>query len=145
MDTKKFIIGTLVGGVAFFLLGFVVYAVLLEGFFTANAGSATGVNRTDDMVWWALILGNLSAAALLTYIFLKWAHISTFSSGLRAGAVIGFFINVSWDFVMYGTSNLMNLSATLVDILAWTVVIAIVGGIIGAVLHAKPQAEAAAA
>jgi len=71
MDTKKFITGTLVGGVAYFFLGFLFYVVLFEGFFQSNMGSATGVQKTDDMVWWALILGNLASAALLSFIFLK--------------------------------------------------------------------------
>ncbi|GJM30648.1 MAG: hypothetical protein DHS20C17_32830 [Cyclobacteriaceae bacterium] len=145
MDTKKFITGTLVGGITFFILGFLIYAVLLEGFFAANAGSATGVDKTEHMVWWSLVLGNLSAAALLSYIFLKWAHISTFKSGLSAGAVIGLFINLSWDMTMFATSNLMSLTGALVDVVAWTIAFAIAGGVIGAVLHAKPHPEAAVA
>ena len=144
MNTKKFIIGTVAGGIAFFILGFLIYAVLLSGFFASNAGSASGVQK-EQMDWWALVLGNMSFAALLSYIFLKWAHISTFGGGLRAGAIIGLFTNLGWDLVMYGTSNLMNLSATLVDVIAWTVVVALVGGIIGAILHTKPQGEPATA
>jgi len=146
MDIKKFITGTLVGGVTHFLLGFILYGLLLESFFIANAGSATGVNRgPEDMVWWALILGSLAFAALITYIFLKWAHISTFKSGLRRGAVIGFLLGLSFDMMMYATSNLMNLTAALVDIAVGTIMMGLVGGVIGAVLHVKPQQHQAAA
>ena len=146
MDTKKFLTGTLVGGIAFFIMGYLIYGLLLEGFFTANMGTATGAQRAmDEIVWWALVVANLSLAALISYIFLKWAHISTFKSGLRAGAAIGLFLNVSIDLMMYSTSNLMNLTAAVVDIIVWTIAVAIVGGIIGAVLHAKPHSEPAAA
>jgi len=142
MDTKQFITGTLAGGVAFFILGYLIYGLLLEGFFTANAGTVTGAQRPmDEIVWWALIVANLSLAALISYIFLKWAHISTFKRGLRAGAAIGLLLNVSIDLMMYSTSNLMNFKAALVDIIVWTIAVAIVGGIIGAVLHAKPHRE----
>ena len=145
MDTKKFLTGTLVGGIAYFILGYLFYGLLLMGFFESNAGSATGVNRQmDEIVWWALILGNFAFAALLSYIFLKWAHISTFKRGLRGGAIIGFFIAASFDLIWYGTSNMMNLNAALVDIIVGTVISAIVGGVVGAVIHAKPQEKPAA-
>lgn len=144
MDTKKFLTGTLVGGITFFIMGFLIYVLLLEGFFMANGGGATDVVKTD-IEWWALILGNLASAALLTYIFLRWAHISTFISGMKAGAVLGFLVTCSFDLIMYGTSNLMNLTGTIVDIVVWTIATAIVGGVIGAVLHVKPHGEAASA
>ena len=146
MDTKKFLTGTLAGGVVYFFLGYLIYGVLLQEFYEVNSGSATGVMRADEeMVWWALILGNLAFAALITYIFLKWAHISTFKSGLRGGAAIGLLMVLSYNLTMYGVSNLSNLTATLVDIVVVTAITAIIGGVIGAVLHVKPQEEVAAA
>ena len=145
MDTKKFLTGTVVGGIAYFILGYLFYAVLFGDFFAANSGGATGVDKTENMVWWSLILGNLVGAALLTYIFLKWAHISTFKSGLRAGAVIGLLMGLSFDLVMYATSYLLNLQAALMDAVIYTVMTALVGGAIGAVLHTKSSEEPAAA
>jgi len=47
MDTKKFITGTMVGGIVFFFLGFVTYAILLPDFFAAHAGSALGVSKEE--------------------------------------------------------------------------------------------------
>ena len=145
MDTKKFLTGTVVGGITYFILGFVFYAVLFEGFFQANLGSATGVFKTDDLIWWSLLLGNFAGAGLLTYIFLKWAHISTFKSGLRAGAAIGFLMTLSWDMIGYGTGNMLNLQATLLDVVIGTIMTAVVGAAIGAVLHAKSDAAHAEA
>jgi hypothetical protein len=133
MNTNKFLLGTLAGGVALFILGYLVWGMALMGFMESNAGSATGVMKTD-MVWWSLILGNLFWGALLSYIFLKWAGISTFAGGASAGAVLGLLISGGIDFIMYGTSNLMNLTAVIVDIIANIVVMAIVGGVVGLVL-----------
>lgn len=134
MNPKQFALGTLTGGVAYFFLGFLVYAVILAGFFEANMGTATGVMKTD-MQWWPLILGNLASGALLTLVFLKWANISTFSSGASAGAIIGFLVASGYDLIMYDTSNIMNLTGTLVDIVVYTLISALVGGLIGLVLQ----------
>src|SRR5450759_2816850 len=60
MNTKKFLIGGIVGGVVYFLLGWLVYGHLLTNYFHDHSGNATGVERDmDQMIWWALILGNL--------------------------------------------------------------------------------------
>lgn len=146
MDTKKFLIGTLAGGIVYFFLGFLVYGILLQGFFEANSGSATGVMRLEDeMQWWALILGNLAYAGFITYVFLKWAHISTFKSGLRGGAAMGFLLILGYNLTSYGVMNLYNLTSTLVDIVVATAITAIIGGVVGAVLHTKPQEQVATA
>ena len=46
MDIKRFIIGTVVGGITLFILGYVIFELAFADFFDANAGSATGVWKT---------------------------------------------------------------------------------------------------
>ena len=145
MDTKKFLIGTVAGGITYFILGYVFYGLLFLDFFESNTGSATGVFKTDDMIWWALAVGNFAAAALFTMIFLKWAHISTFMGGFKAGGNIGLFLTLSYSLVGYGTSNIMNLNGSLMDVAVGTVIYAIMGGVIGAVLQANSDASPASA
>ena len=65
----KILRGTIFGGISNFLLGWVIYGILLMGFLSANMNQCAA--RPDEMIWWALILSNLSAALLLT-LFLKW-------------------------------------------------------------------------
>jgi hypothetical protein len=52
MDSKKFVMGTLAGGISFFLLGYLFYGLVLNGFFMkhslAPAGSMRGMS---DIVW----------------------------------------------------------------------------------------------
>ncbi|MBX2957834.1 MAG: hypothetical protein KF846_16835 [Cyclobacteriaceae bacterium] len=138
MDAKKRILATLAGFVVFFLLGWLFYGILLMDFNAANSGTASGVMREEtEMVWWALILGNLFQAYLLVYIFGKWANITTvsggFSAGLIIGLILGFAVNLSW----YGTMNITNLTAALVDPFVSGVMMAITGGVIGWVLGRK--------
>ena len=93
MDTKKFTIGTLVGGIVFFLLGYLLYGMLLASFFKQHSTAVAGSMKTmEEFVWWALILSNLAWGALLTYIFLKIGNIQSFGSGARLGLTIGFFM-----------------------------------------------------
>jgi hypothetical protein len=119
-----------VGGAVIFILGFVVYALLMESFFAAHAGSATGVMKTE-MQYWPLILGNLAHAALLSFIFLKWAGIKTFGAGFSAGLIIGFLISFGVDMVMYDTSNIMDLTGSVADAVVYSLITAIAGGVIG--------------
>ncbi len=133
MNTNKFLMGTLAGGITFFIVGFLLYGLALESFFGSHSGTATGVMKTD-LEWWALILGNLSQAALLSYIFLKWANIKSFAAGASAAAIIGFFIALGYDMINYATSNMMDMTAAFADVAVGTLMTAIGGGVIGAVL-----------
>jgi hypothetical protein len=135
MDAKKRIMATLAGFVAIFVLGWLIYGMLLMDFYMTNSGTATGVMRADsEMVWWALIAGNLMQAYFLVYIFGKWANITTFSGGLQAGAILGLILGFAINLTMYGTSNTMNLTAALVDPFVSAVMMGVTGGVIGAIL-----------
>jgi len=138
MDAKKRILATLAGFVVFFLLGWLFYGFLLMDFYAANVGMAANVMRAEtDMVWWALILGNLFQAYFLVYIFGKWANITTFGSGFSGGLIIGLILGFAINLSMYGTMNISNLTATLVDPFVSGVMMAITGGVIGWVLGRK--------
>ncbi|MBS1554817.1 MAG: hypothetical protein JSU09_07815 [Bacteroidetes bacterium] len=138
MDAKKRILATLAGFAVYFILGFLIYGVLLMDFYASNIGTATGVMRTDaDMQWWALIAGNVMMAYLLVYIFGKWANVTSFARGLKAGAMVGFIMALGFGFNMYGTTNISNLTATLVDTVVMAVMMGATGGVVGWVLGRK--------
>ncbi|MCB0528131.1 MAG: hypothetical protein KDC61_22140 [Saprospiraceae bacterium] len=134
MNTKV-LLAALAGAVAFFLLGWAFYGVALSEFFASNMGSATGVQRGEnDMVFWALFLGNFFWALLIAIIFDRWASISTFRSGAMSGGMICLLMALGIDLIMYGTTNISNLTATLVDPIVSAIMGAISGGLIGWVL-----------
>lgn len=135
MNTKKFFIGTLAGGVAFFFVGYLIYGLALSGFYTSHSAAAQGsMKQMSEIVWWALILGNFASAALLSYIFLKLGNIGSFGSGASTGAAIGFFVTLSMDLIHYATANTLDLTATIADVVVGIVMYAIVGGVIGALM-----------
>ncbi len=134
MDTKKFLMGTIAGGVAYFFLGWLVYGMALESTMAAYSNPAC-MRPMEDMVMWAMAVGCLGYGATLTYVFLKSGNVNSFGSGAQAGAVIAFLMGFSIDMMMYSTSSVMNSTTGIaIDVIAGTVMGGVVGGIIGVVL-----------
>lgn len=130
MSTNKILIAGLVAGIVAFFLGWIVWGMLLAGMSDTMSGTATGVSRgEDEMIWWALIVGNLFFGLLYAYIFGRWANISTAATGAKAAAMIALIMSVSWDLTMYATTNLMSLNGVIIDIIASTVVSAVIGAV----------------
>ncbi len=129
---NKILIGGLIGGVAAFLLGWVIYGMALHGVLEANATEAAkSVQRGDEnMIMWAMILGNLALGYLLAIIYGRWANISTFQSGAMAGAVLGLLWALSFDMIMYAMSTMMTMTGMIIDIVAFAVLCALTGGIV---------------
>ena len=137
MDTKKFLLGTVIGGLVLFFLGYLFYGLALASFFSQHViTSVSSMKAMSDIIWWALILGNIAWAALLTYIFLKLGNIKSFGSGASTGAVIGFLMSLSIDLTRYATENTLDRRAWAADVIIGMVMCAIAGGIIGVVLGA---------
>lgn len=125
----KILRGTVLGGIAFFLLGFLMWGVLLANFSMANYDQEI-YRPNEDMIWWAMIVSNLVLALLLTLI-LKWAGAKNWKDGLKLGAIFGVLYALSIDLGMYSmTTMILTLTAIVVDALAYIVVGAITGMII---------------
>ena len=133
MDIKRLVIGTVAGGIALFILGYVIWNMLFTDFFAANAGSATGVAK-DPQVMWAIAVGTLSYAALITLAIGTRAGSTTIVEGLKVGAIVGFLMWFSADMIFYGIWNVENLTAAIVDSLLELVRGGIAGAVVAAVL-----------
>ena len=133
MDMKKFATGTLVGGIILFAAGYLIFDLGFAGFYAANAGSATGVERVPQLVW-AVALGSLSYGALVTFAIGSRAGASNVGAGVKIGAVVGFLLWFTVDFILYGIQNVSNLTRTAVDPVLELVRSGIAGGVIAVVL-----------
>lgn len=136
MNTKV-LLAALAGGVAYFLLGWLLYGILLDPYFRSmTTPEGLAVQRApEEMVMWAIALSNLVYALMLAIIFNRWASISTFQGGAIAGGIIGFLMALSVDLSMYSMLNLWTgMAGLIVDPLVSGVMGALVGGIIGWVL-----------
>lgn len=136
MDVRRFAIGTLVGGVAVMAAGYLIFAIPPFRDFYAyamNSGSATGVARELPLLW-AAALGALSYSALVTFAVASRTSSLSPGGGIKIGAVVGFLLWFTADFMLYGISNVGSLMSTLVGPLLELVPGAIAGGVIAVVL-----------
>ena len=130
MNSQKFLVGGIVGGILYFILGYLFYGLLLKSFFDEK-GMAVDM---DKMVWWAMILGNLAAGFLLAYILGK-ANATNAASGATVGLVVGLLMSLSFDLTMYGIGHgLTTTSALIADVAVSAVLTAITGAIVGMVI-----------
>jgi len=126
MNNKKTLTGGIAGGILFFLLGWLVYGILLTGFMNQHPGSIGNVNRSDtDMQMGYIFAGSILQGFLLAYILVK-ANISSVAGGFITGAIIGFLIAASFDLTMYGTTYIMSKKGIMADIVAATLLSGIV-------------------
>lgn len=129
MDMKRLVIGSITGLVALYVVGYVFWEMLFVDFFAANAGSAQGVGR-EEQILWAVLVGTLCYAVLLTRTIEARSGETSPIDGLKAGAVVGLLLWGTVDFLFYGYFNLNNLTGAIADI----VLEGVRGGIGGAVI-----------
>jgi hypothetical protein len=128
MNIKKLLAGGIAGGTVSFFAGWVIYGMLLMDF--AAKHSIQNVSKPDDqMIYWALIAGNIGFGLLYAYIFQR-ANVNTVGDGLITGIITGVLMACGWDLVMFATSNIADLVLTLTDV----AVSGIMGGLSGAVI-----------
>jgi len=134
MDFKKLFIGGIVGGILFFLLGWLIYGKLMAGFFMDHPGEVAIVERAqNDMQFLYISLGSLFQGFLLAFIFVK-ANVGTAVSGFITGGVVGGLSVAGIDCIMYGTSKMLSKMAMAGDIVAAAVMSAVIGAIVGLVM-----------
>lgn len=132
MNTNKFLVGGIIGGIVYFLLGWLVWGMLLADFMnqhTTEAGKAV-MKAEGDMIWWALIVANILWGLVLSYVLVK-AGVSSAAAGASTGAVFSLLIAAGMQCFYYAMMNMSDTTWMAVDVAAGTVVGAIVGAVIG--------------
>lgn len=137
MNSQKLAVGGIAGGITFFLLGWVFFGMLLKDFFADN-----GSPSSTDMVWWALILGNLLLGFLLAYILGK-ANVVTAGGGAGTGFVVGLLMSIGVNLIMYATTtHPVARKALAADAATLTVMWTIAGAVVGWIYSRKKVAMA---
>ena len=125
----KILRGTIFGGIAYFLLGWLVYGILLMDFYSGNTNQCLN-NPAGEMTWWAIIVSNFIAALLLTLI-LNWSGAKGIVDGLKTGAIYGFLFATAIGLSYWSMTTMYNnFVILLVDIVVTTIVLGILGMII---------------
>ncbi len=129
MNMKKLITGGIAGGVAFFFLGWVVYGMLLMDFMKAHSRQSTAFRADEDMIFWAMILGNLAYGFLLSFIINRTEN-ATVTQGAVTGLITGVLYSAAVNLTTYAQIDLYGKKVMAADILAMAVLTAIIGAIV---------------
>jgi hypothetical protein len=132
MKIGNFFVAGIVAGIADFLLGWVIWGMLLRDFFEGP---------DPDMM--CIALGCLFYGMLTSYVVVRWAGLATFAKGLGAGAGLGLFYALTADFFMKAHTPEITYEMLAVDVVAMIVAGAVVGGVAAAVNGAMSKPAAA--
>jgi hypothetical protein len=119
MKTKNFLASGIAGGIVDFLLGWIFYGMLLTNLYPEG--------ETMNMLF--IFLGCMSFGLFVAYVFTKWAGITTLISGLKAGAILGFFYGLTMNLFMYSgmEANYQNMA---IDVIVNIIIGAGVGAVV---------------
>ncbi|MFI5220323.1 MAG: hypothetical protein ACHQNT_12635 [Bacteroidia bacterium] len=141
MNTNKILLGTIVGGIAYFLLGWIIYGMMMQGFMTSHYNQCMMKPETD-FTWWALIISNF-AWSLLYAVIISWGNMASVAGGAKVGLVAGALIMLSFDLSFYSMSTMYDSFSTLIiDVVVGTILSAIGGAVIGWVMGRGKTAAA---
>jgi len=126
---KKNVLAILGGTVALFGLGYLIYVVL--GYHAMNGPGAEAIAATE-MNFVTIILMEVLYATLIALIFGKWAQIKTFSTGAKAGLIIGLFLGALPALELFSTTNdLIDVTGVITGAVTFGIRFAVAGGVIG--------------
>jgi hypothetical protein len=137
MTPKSFVSSTIVGGVTVLVTGSLIFALPpLQRFYAyaMTAGSASGVARESPQVW-AVVLGALSYGAFIALAIGSRQRAITIADGFRIGALVGFLLWFTANFMLFGVSHVGNMTSAIVNPLIELVPGAISGAVIAAALR----------
>lgn len=123
MNVKNFFIGGIVGGIADFLMGWLVWGILLKDIMPKPEGAGA-----ENMMF--IFLGCMSFGFMLSYIFSQGDGISQCVPGIKLAVGVAIFMSLANNFFynMYNTS--IDIKMTAIDIVASIVVAGVVGAVI---------------
>lgn len=132
MNSNKFLIGALIGGIVNFFGGWLIYGMALHNAMMGYMSEGAKAMHRPDMNLFVTFISCLLVGVLLALIFERWAGIRTLQSGAMAGAIIMglFWLSTDLNFTAMTTFYTSNMGIVL-DVLAAAVLGGLTGGAIG--------------
>jgi len=98
----KLILSTIVGGIVFFILGWILYGVLFMKTLGFGDDYSAIMRTPDDYKLWAIIVGGFVEAFFLAWIYPKgYSGGSPTKEGFMFGLMIGLLLSVPFVFFMW--------------------------------------------
>jgi hypothetical protein len=127
MNTKT-LLGALIAGIVSFLLGWVIFGILMMDYYTANMVQYTGLFKNPPEVW-VIAIANIAWGLVYALIF-NMGNVRTAPKGFSTGLTLSLLIVLGFNLMMYAQFNLYNTKILAIDL----ILNAALGGITGAVL-----------
>ncbi len=131
MNIQKLLIGAVLGAVLYYLLGWLVYGHLLQGYFSANTGKAghSIFRPLSDYQVLYRVLGYLSQGVLLVLV-IQWSNSRTVLKGAVTGGLLGGLMELSFDCQTYATTYVISKHGLMGNVLAFTLISAVAGALV---------------
>jgi hypothetical protein len=126
MNVKNFMVGGIVGGVADFLMGWLVYGILLKDTFPKPQGAGP-----ENMLF--IFLGCLCFGFLLSFIFAQGEGVSRCVPGIKVALGVALFMSLCNNFFYAMYKDSMDVKMVAIDVLASLVIATVVGAVISVV------------
>jgi hypothetical protein len=137
MKILPFLLASVAGAVVMFLLGFIIYVLLMGGMDPEAFPAEMGYRTNPDIGM--IFLSNLFAAMIITLICGAWGKAYTFSSGTLIGAIFGALLSLTYGTSMMAFRTDMETGRMLLDVGLSLVVYGLPGGIISLILSRMPK------
>ena len=128
---SRTILAALVGAVVSFLMGFLLYGLLLMDYFESNIQTYEGLMKPDEDAMIGYVVSSILQGILMCYI-LNSAGVRSLGKGAIMGAIVVLLIG-AWTSTWYltGMNWYTSYSVFIVDILASGVMGLVIGGAVG--------------
>jgi hypothetical protein len=126
MNVKNFMVGGIVGGVADFLMGWLLYGILLKDTFPKPQGAGP-----ENMLF--IFLGCLCFGFLLSFIFAQGEGVSRCVPGIKVALGVGLFMSLCNNFFYAMYKDSMDVKMVVIDVVASLAIATVVGAVIGVV------------
>ncbi len=131
----RVIAATVAGGIVFYVVGFVLFAMILDPMLKPYMNQFPGLMKEPmpDLIF--LPLWNLSMAFLFAVVFEKWAGIRTFVGGLKGGFLLMIIVSLIIDLNLIAFMNVYKGPVGPIIVIAASIFIGtLAAGVVGAVL-----------
>lgn len=129
---KKLVITTLIGTLAYFAFGWLIFDFLLGNYTNLHTTQLPGFKKTDEQFSSALLVLSCAAyAALLSFVLVYLLNIKELTRATFIGSVTGVLVAIMTDSYWYATSNFfLNVMVVVFDVLAAGLTVGFMGLVI---------------
>lgn len=136
MFSKANLISTLVTAIWSFMGGYVLWGLIGDPFLKEHLGTATGLMKNPPN-FGMLALGCLIQAFVFSTIYSKWARSHhSLVEGAKYGLWIGLLVGYGDGIINFATSNMLDITGSLVNGLIYVIFYAIMG-VLASLIYSK--------